>query len=351
MKAVVYRGKGDIRLEDVPKPKIQGPEDSIVRVTLAAICGSDLHILNGVVKVDPGTIIGHEFVGVVEEVGSQVTTVKPGDRVVGMAAVSCGRCRACLSRQATACENGGSYGCGPGLGNLQGVQAEYARALFSDRTLEKIPDGVTDEQAIFIGDNLTTAYTAVAGVNPNGRGIEPGSVVAIYGAGPVGLSAIAVSRLFGASQIIALDKENYRLDLATRLGADKVINVSEGNPVKAIKGLTDRWGADLVIEAVGSPVSLGSCLASVAIGGTVAVMGVIMQPVEVPFPRLLPRNVTIQTGQGNFIYNKKLMNLVQVGRLDMTPIITHRLSLAEAVKGYEIFEKRLDEVVKVVLRP
>jgi len=351
MKAIVFRGVGDIRLEDVQRPVIQSSEDSIIRVTTASICGSDMHILHGAMKVEPGTVIGHEFVGVIEEVGSSVTKFKPGDRVVGMAIANCGRCRACRSGLGFACKNGGFYGCGPYSGNLQGVQAEYVRVLYSDESLEKIPDGMTDEQVLFVGDILATAYTGVVGVNPDGKGIQPGSVVAIFGAGPVGLCAVSVARLFGAGKVIALDREDYRLDMATRMGADNVVNVSQEDPVKAVMGLTDRWGADLVIEAAGSPVAFASCIRSVAIGGTVSVIGVLTQSVEIPFPRLQSRNITIQAGICNFLHTKRLISLIQAGRLNLTPIITHCLPLSEAVKGYEIFEKKLDGAIKVVLKP
>ncbi len=174
-------------------------KDMIIRGGLNIYCGSDLHILHGLLRVEPGTVIGHEFVGVVEEVGSAVTKFKPGDRVLSMAAVNCGRCRACRNRLVFACENGGAYGCGPKMGNLQGVQVEYARVLYADENLEKIPEGLTDEQVLFVGDILATAYTGVVGVNPDGKGIQPGSVVAIFGSGPVGLCAGAVARLFSTS--------------------------------------------------------------------------------------------------------------------------------------------------------
>ncbi len=351
MKAVVYRGVGDIRLEEVPKPEIQGPRDAIVRVATTAICGSDLHVLRGFLKVEPGTVIGHEFAGVVEEVGSAVTRVKPGDRVVGMAAVYCGQCRACRSGLLYACANGGAYGCGQMLGNLQGVQAEYARALFADETLAKIPEGLTDEQVLFVGDILATAYTGVAGVKPDGKGIQPGDAAAVFGAGPVGLCAVAVARLFGASRVIALDMDDWRLAMAARLGADKVINVSKADPVQAIMDITGGWGADLVVEAVGSTAALANCLAAVATGGTVSVIGVISQPVKIPFNKLMLKNITIQTGLGNFIHTKRLISLIQAGKLDLTPLITHTLPLSEALRGYEIFEKKLDQAIKVILKP
>lgn len=351
MRALVFRGVGDIRLEDVPRPEIQGPEDAIIRVTTTSICGSDLHILRGLLRVEPGTVIGHEFVGIVEETGSSVTKVKPGDRVVSMAAVFCGRCRPCRNGLVSACENGGGYGCGPRMGNLQGVQAEYARVLYANETLEKIPEGLTDEQVLFVGDILATAYTGVMGVNPDGRGILPGSVVAVFGSGPVGLCAVAVARLQGASQVIALDSEDYRLAMAARMGADKVINVAQTDPVTAIKGATNGWGADLIVEAAGSPVALTNSLAAAAIGGRVTIIGVHSQPVEVPFHKIINKNITIQTGLGNFIHVSRLIKLIETGKLDLTPLITHRMPLSEVIKGYEIFEKRLDDAIKIVIKP
>jgi alcohol dehydrogenase len=338
-------------VEDVPKPKIQDPYDAIVRVATTAICGSDMHILHGFLRVKPGTVIGHEFAGVVEEVGSAVTRVKPGDRVVGMAGVYCGRCRACRGGLLYACENGGAYGCGQMLGDIQGVQAEYARVLYADETLERIPEGLTDEQVLFVGDILATAYTGVAGVNPDGKGVQPGSVAAIFGTGPVGLCAVAVARIFGASQIIALDMDDHRLAMATRMGADKVINVLQADPAAAIMDITGGWGADLVVEAAGSPASFASCLAAVATGGIVSVIGVISKPVEISFNKLMVRNITIQAGLGNFIYTKRLISLIKAGKLDLTPLITHSLPLSEALKGYDIFEKKLDKAIKVILKP
>lgn len=351
MKAVVYRGIGDIGLEDVPRPQIQGPEDAIVRVTTTSICGSDLHILRGYLGLEPGTIVGHEFTGVVEEVGSAVTKVKPGDRVLGAAGVWCGRCPACRKNLGIACEHVALYGCGPLYGNLQGVQAEYVRVLYADATLEKIPEDLTDEQVLFVGDILSTAYMAARGMNPCEPGIQPGSVVAIFGAGPVGLCAVSVARLFGPAKIIAVDMEDYRLNMATRLGADHVINASREDPTEAIMEITGKWGADYVIEAIGSPEAFDQCLTAVAAGGTVFVIGVFQEPVEVPIQFLMSKNISIKMGLANLIYMKELIALIQNGKLDLTPIITHRLPLAEAEKGYELFKKRLDGAIKVIFKP
>ncbi|GAB6155070.1 zinc-dependent alcohol dehydrogenase family protein [Desulfosporosinus burensis] len=351
MKALVYHGGRTISVDDIPKPELQGPEDAIVRVTTTAICGSDLHILHGFLPVDPGTVIGHEFCGVVEEVGSAVTKVKPGDNVLSMAGVNCGKCSACRNRLIFACENGGIFGCGPIFGNLQGVQAEYVRVKYADEVLEKIPEGLTDEQVLFVGDILATAYTGIAGVNPDGKGIQPGSVVAIFGAGPVGLCTVAVARVFGASQVIVLDMEDNRLEVARRMGADKVINITQADPVASIMEITGGRGADLVVEAAGSREAFASCLAAVTIGGTVSVIGIINQPVELDFLKIIPKNITIQAGLANVIHTKRLLSLIQAGKLDLSPLITHRLPLTEAVQAYEIFEKKLEGAIKVLLKP
>lgn len=351
MKAIVYRGVGDIRLEEVPRPRIQGPEDAVVRVTTSSICGSDLHIMHGHLGLEPGTIIGHEFTGVVEEVGSAVTKVKPGDRVLGAAGVWCGRCPACRNNLIIACEHIALYGCGPLFGDLQGVQAEYARVLFADVSLEKIPENLTDEQVLFVGDILSTAYMGATGINPGEPGIQPGSVVAVMGAGPVGLCAVSVAHLFGPAKIIAVDMEDYRLKIATRLGADHIINASQEDPTEAIMDITGKWGADYVIEAVGAPEVFDQCLTAVAPGGTVSSIGVFQEPVELPMQFLMTKNISIKMGLANLIHMKKLINLIQNGKLDLTPIITHSLPLAEAQKGYEIFEKRLDGAIKVLFKP
>lgn len=351
MKAIVYRGIGDIRLEDVPRPQIQGPEDAILRVTTTSICGSDLHIFHGHLGLEPGTIVGHEFTGIVEEVGSAVTKVKPGDRVLGAAGVWCGRCPACLDNRPFACEHVALYGCGPLLGDLQGVQAEFVRVLFADVSLEKIPDNLTDEQVLFVGDILSTAYMGVTGINPGEPAIQPGSTVAIMGAGPVGLCAVSVSHLFGPAKIIAVDMEDYRLNMAAQLGADHVINVSKEDSTDAIMDITGGRGADYVIEAVGNTEAFYQCLAAVAPGGTVSAVGVFREPVELQMQFLMIKNISIKMGLANLIHMKKLVNLIQNGKLDVTPIITHILPLSEAQRGYEIFDKKLDGAIKVIFKP
>jgi alcohol dehydrogenase len=347
---MVYRGPGEIRLEQVPKPAVQGPEDAVIRVTTASICGSDLHVLHGLMpKMEPGNTVGHEFVGVVDSAGSAVERFRQGDRVVGPAAVWCGRCRACRKGLFSACENGAIFGNGPLFGDLDGAQADYVRVPFADVTLQHIPDGLTDEQVIFAGDILPTAFSAVAGLAPGSRGVRSGDNVVIFGAGPVGLCAVASAKTFDPAQVVVVDVEPYRLEMAVRLGADVTVNVS-GEDVRArVKDLTDGWGADYVVEAVGKQDTLNNAVAVSAPGGTVSVVGVFQQPVSVNAPRMLAKNVTITIGMGDLGYIPELLRLIEAGRMDLTPLITHRLTLDEAVRAYEIFEKRTDRAIKVLL--
>jgi alcohol dehydrogenase len=352
VKAVVYRGPGDIRLENVPRPVIQDQEDAIVRVTAASICGSDLHVVHGLMpKMETGTVIGHEFVGVVEEVGAAVTTVKPGDRVVGPAAVWCGRCRACRRGMLGACERGGIFGSGPLFGDLSGAQAEYVRVPFGEVTLVPIPGRLSDEQVMFAGDILPTAYSAVVGLNPRVGGVREGDTVVIFGAGPVGLCAVASARLFEPERIVVVDIEDYRLAMASRLGADVVINAANEEVRKIIRELTDGWGAQYVVEAVGRQESLGNAVAVAAPGGVVSVVGIFQQPVPVNAPRMTKKNLALTMGVGDLGAIGTLVDLIEVGRLDLTPLITHRFPFTEAIHAYEIFEKRIDGAIKVLLIP
>jgi alcohol dehydrogenase len=350
MRAVVYRGPGDIRLEEVPEPAIQAPEDAIVRVTAASICGSDLHILHGLMpKMEPGSIIGHEFVGVIESTGPAVGRFKPGDRVVGPAAVWCGRCRACRKGLPSACENGAIFGNGPLFGALDGAQADYVRVPFAGVTLQPIPGGLSDERVLFAGDILATAYSAVAGLAPGSRGVRPGDTVVIFGAGPVGLCAVASVRLFEPARIIVVDMEAYRLEMASRMGADVVVDASGDDVRRLVKEATDGWGADYVIEAVGKQETLGNAVAVAAPGAAVSIVGVFQQPVTVNAPKMLAKNLTLTMGMGDLGRIGELVGLIEAGRLDLTPLITHRLPLGEVVSAYEIFEKRADGAIKVLL--
>jgi alcohol dehydrogenase len=348
MRAVVFEGPGDIRLEEVPEPVILDPEDTIVRVTTTSICGSDAHILHGLLpKMEPGRIIGHEFAGVVHETGSAVSRFKPGDRVVGAAAVWCGRCRACKRGLYSACERGATFGHGPLLGDLPGAQAEYVRVPFSDNTLQ--PVSAPDEQIIFAGDILPTAYSAVVGLNPGDRGVQRGDTVVVFGAGPVGLCAVASARLFDPKQVIAVDVEPNRLALAARLGAGAVIDAANEDVRARVKELTEGWGAEYVIEAVGRQETLGNALAVAAPGGRVSVVGAFQQPTSINAPRMQARNIGLTMGMGDLGHMGELVGFLQQGKIDLTPLVTHRMSLDEATHAYEIFDKRLEGAIKILL--
>jgi len=350
MRAVVYEGPNDLRLEGVAEPQLQDPEDAVIRVTTASICGSDLHVLHGLMpKMEAGTVVGHEFTGVVQAVGPAVARFKAGDRVLGPAAVWCGRCRPCLQGLYGACERGGVFGSGPLFGDLQGAQADYVRVPFADVTLQPIPQGMTDEDVIFAGDILPTAYSAVSGLNPRGRGAQPGDSVVVFGAGPVGLCAVACARLFDPRCIVAVDVEPCRLAMAVRLGADHAIDASKNDARALVKEFTEGWGADYVVEAVGRQETLNDAVAVAAPGGCVSVVGVFQQPVSVNAPRMMAKNVGLTMGMGDLGRMGELVGLIQAGRLNLAPIITHRISLDEAVEAYEIFDKRTDGVIKIIL--
>lgn len=337
-------------MERVPKPELRAAGDAVVWVTTSSICGSDLHILHGTMPgVEPGTVVGHEFTGVVEEVGPGVAGFRPGDRVVGPAAVWCGECRACRSGLPMACEHAAIFGCGTLFGDLSGAQAEYVRVPFADVGLLKIPDDLRDDQAIFVGDILPTAYTSIVGITPGARGVRPGDTVVVFGAGPVGLCAVACARLFDPARVIAVDVEAYRLELAARLGADVVVDASRQDTREVVAELTSGWGAEHVVEAVGRPETLKTALMAVAPGGSVSMVGVSQRAAEIPLHRLVARNVSLSVGMGNLGHMPELLRLVREGALDLTPIVTHRLPLTQGPRGYEIFEKKLEGAVKVLL--
>jgi alcohol dehydrogenase len=349
MRAVVYEGPEDIRLEDVPEPTIQDPEDVIVRVTTTSICGSDTHIVHGLLpKMEPGRIIGHEFCGVVSEVGSAVTKFKPGDRVVGAAAVWCGRCRACRRGLYSACERGATFGHGPLLGDLPGAQADYVRVPFSDNTLQHVT--APDDKIIFAGDILPTGYSAVAGLTPGGRGVREGDYVVVFGLGPVGLCSVASARLFKPAKVIAVGNRAERLALAEKLGADVIIDAAATEDVrKAVRQHTDGWGADYVVEAVGKEESLENAVRVAAAGGVISVVGAFQHPIQINAPRMQAKNVTVVMGMGNLGTMPDLVQAIEQGKLDVSPVVTHRMSFDDVIRAYEIFDKRLEGAIKILL--
>ena len=345
MKALIFHGERDVRLEDVPRPAVSAPGDALVRVTLGALCGSDLHIYHMRSPVNEGAVLGHEFVGVVEEVGSGVNRFQVGDRVVASFFTSCGHCDLCRRGWFSQCENKATFGHGVYHGDLGGGQAEYCVVPLADHTLERIPEGMTDEQAIFVGDILATGYFGALRAD-----IQPGDSVAVIGAGPVGLMAVMCAQLFGPAQVFAVDMVAERLELARELGAFP-IDAGATHPVEAIKGLTGDRGADSSIECVGALPSIDTAIHCVRGGGTVSMVGVpAAVSADFPLMRVWIKDLTFRGGWCNVqAHMRPLLDLIAAGRLHPERIISHRVKLEEGAAAYEMFDRR--EATKVVMTP
>lgn len=343
MKALVYRGPGDPAWTDVPDPTIVEPTDAIVRIDTATICGTDLHILHGdVPTARPGRVLGHEAVGTVQEVGAAVSTIRPGDRVLLSCISACGRCRFCRSHRYSQCTGGGGWVLGH---TIDGVQAEYVRVPFADLSTYPLPAEVSDESAVLLADILPTSYEV--GVL-NGQ-VRPGDVVVIVGAGPIGLAAILTARMLSPAQVIAIDTAESRRDAAQRFGADVALS-PEDDPVEHVRALTDGLGADVVMEAVGLPVTFELCLKMVRPGGRVANIGVHGKPVTLHLEELWNRNITLTTGLVDTVTIPTLLRMLAAGHLPTEQMITHRFPLAEAVAAYDVFARPGETgALKVVL--
>jgi alcohol dehydrogenase len=344
MEALVYHGPGRRAWEAVPEPMLQVPTDAVVRIDAATICGTDLHILKGdVPEVAPGTILGHEAVGTIEEIGSAVTGFEVGDRVLISCITSCGRCPSCKQGRYGLCTGGGGWI----LGHLiDGVQAEYARIPFVDTSAYKIPEALTDEQVLFLADILPTSYEV--GIL-NGR-VKPGDVVAIVGAGPIGLAAVLTAKLYTPATIVVLDVATSRLELAKEFGADVTIDNGTEDPVARIMELTEGRGVDVAIEAVGIPATFELCTEIVGAGGTVANVGVHGKPATLHLEKLWIKGVTVTTGLVDTFTTPTLLKLIAQGRLDGTPFVTHRFKLSEAMQAYDVFGAAAEtNALKVVL--
>ena len=346
MRAVVYEGVEQLTVRDVPDPRVEDPHDALVRITTAAICGSDLHFYRGKAPLSPGDTIGHEGVGVVEAVGPDVQRFVPGDRVVLSFDVVCGHCWYCLHGQTSLCEEFRNLGAGPFGGNLGGAQAERVRVPYADTNLLAIPEGMEDERALFVGDILTTGYYGAAIA-----GIQPADTVAVVGAGPVGFFCVQAAQVHGAKEVLALDMEPDRLALAEKMGAVP-LNVAERNAQMAVCELTGGRGADVVIEAVGTAASYQSAVDVVRRGGIVSVVGMfVTESVEIPLGVYWSRALQVRFAGICPVHTwwHRAMDAVASGRIDPMPIISHTLPLAEAPGGYELFASR--RATKVVLKP
>lgn len=343
MQALVYHGPGQKKLQDHAKPLIQGPGDAIVRITKTTICGTDLHILKGdVASCAPGTILGHEGVGVVESVGPAVATFKPGDRVLISCITACGRCDACRKSMYSHCATGGWL-----LGNrIDGTQAEFVRIPHADTSLHPIPEGADEEALVMLSDILPTGFEC--GVL-NGR-IKVGSSVAIVGAGPIGLAALLTAQFYAPAEIIMVDVDNNRLEVAKRFGATATVKGSGDDAAQQVLALTRGAGVDTAIEAVGIPATFKICQDVVAAGGTIANVGVHGIKVDLHLERLWSHNVTITTGLVDTHSIPMLLKTVQSRRIDARQLITHRFKFDQILKAYETFGNAADtKALKVII--
>ncbi len=345
MKALVYHGPGERGWDTVDDPGIIDPTDAVVRIDTSTICGSDLHILKGdVPETKPGTVLGHEAVGTVEEVGPSVTTIKPGDRVLVSCISACGRCQFCRQAHYGQCLGGGGWT----LGHLiDGLQAEYARTPFADNSLYKVPEALSDEQVLFLADILPTAYEV--GVI-NGM-VGPGDVVAIVGAGPIGLAGALTAGLLTPSRIVAIDLDDARLKRASEFGADTTINNSREDARARIMELTDGLGADVAFEAVGTAQTFELAAELIRPGGRVANIGVHGHSATLHLETMWIRNVTVTTGLVDTSTIPQLMKLVAQGRLDPTVFVTHRIALDDTMAAYDTFaDAASTDALKIVLQ-
>ena len=346
MRAVVYKGNGILALEDRPVPRILDEKDAIVKVTLTTICSSDIHIKHGAVpKAVPGTILGHEFVGEVVETGSGVRKVKAGDRVSVNVETFCGECFFCKRGFVNNCQDpqgGWALGC-----RIDGGQAEYVRVPYADNGLTVIPDGVTDEQALFNGDILSTGYWAA----DIGK-IRPGDTVAVIGAGPTGLCTMACARLYTPARILAIDTDPYRLDLAKKKGlADVTLIPGEGDLPEKVRDLTEGRGADVVLEVAGGEDTFQTAWQIARPNAVVVVVAMYEGPQALPLPDMYGKNLTFRTGGVDGRYGQEIMDLTARGKLDVSFLITHRCRLDEIMNAYEIFEHKKEHVIKFAVKP
>ncbi|MBC7443152.1 MAG: zinc-dependent alcohol dehydrogenase family protein [Ramlibacter sp.] len=349
MKALVYHGPGKKSWQDVPDPKIAQPSDAIVRVDTTTICGTDLHILKGdVPAVQDGRILGHEGVGTITEVGSAVATLAVGDRVIISCIKSCGRCANCKSGLYSHClGDEGQAGTGWIFGHLiDGTQAEFVRVPYAENSLHKLPEGVTDEQAVMLSDILPTGFEM--GVQ-YGR-VKPGDVVAVIGAGPVGLAAIATAGLYGAASIIAVDLDENRLEQARHFGATDVVVSGAADWKEQVLALTDGAGVDVAIEAVGIPATFAMALEVVRPGGNVANVGVHGKPVELHLENLWIQNINISMGLVNTNTTPMLLKLVAQHKIPAEKLATHRFSFDQILDAYDTFSRAAEtKALKVVI--
>ncbi len=349
VRAVTIHGPLDVRVEDRPEPELESAGDAIVRVDATGVCGSDLHIYEGRIEIEPGFTIGHEYVGTVIEVGEAVNEVALGDRVLGTYLTACGRCFFCRRGEYHQCDSSRVFGHGATLGSLQGTQAERALVPHADVVLRRIPEGLSDEVALFAGDVAGTGYHAIFGDAARPDPPEAGSAVAVVGLGPVGLSAVQFARASGAALIVAIDSVAGRLEVARSFGAVPV-HLSDEDPRARVKQLTGGRGVDLAVDAVGHPDALDLAIRVARKAGTVSVLGVYAERAEIHMGVVWIKALRMRTGQANVIgHLDRVLAMLSAGIVDPAPLVTHTMSLDEAPDAYEVYARR--EALKIVLRP
>ena len=344
MRAVTFQAPGEVRVQEVPEPELQSRGDAIVSIEASGICGSDLHIYHGRVKIEPGFTIGHEFVGTVLAAGEEVTRVSVGDRVLGCFHTACGTCFFCLRGVYQKCDHARVFGHGATLGSLQGTQAERALVPMANMTLRRVPEGLSDDVALFAGDVLGTGYHAVAEAD-----VRPGDSVAVLGLGPVGLCAVQSALAAGAAQVFAIDGVQPRLDVAKAFGAIPV-HLTEESPRDVVRIATEGRGVDSAIDAVGHPEALDLALRLARKAGTVVAIGVYAEPCQVHMGLVWIKGLTLRSGQANVIgHVDRVLAMLAAGTVDPGPLVTHHMALDDAAEGYAIYDRRA--ALKIVLSP
>jgi len=347
MKAVVFHSNGDIRLESVPDPAIIHLLDALLRVTTSSICSTDIHIKHhgNEMKVTPGTILGHEFVGVIEETGKAYSSFSRGDRVAVSCTYSCGECYYCKNQFASQCSTGACFGA-MGDGSNHGAHAEFIRVPHASRIMYKIPDELSDEDVLFAGDILSTGLFGVELGN-----VKKGDTVVVCGAGPVGICVMMIAKLYGASKIITLEMSKHRAGIISAQGlADHVIDSSEEKPSGIIKDLTRGRGADVVIDATGDPRSFGDLFNYVRPAGSIALIGVYNDAVSFPIYKYWWKNLTVRMGLVETNKMGQRIEWIRQGRINTRFLLTHTLPFNEIMKGYDIMDHKSEKTLKVAIK-
>jgi 2-desacetyl-2-hydroxyethyl bacteriochlorophyllide A dehydrogenase len=344
MRAVTYQAPGEVRVDEKPEPEVGSPDEAVIRVEATGVCGSDLHIYHGRVEIEPGFTIGHEYVGTVLATGDDVSSVTEGDRVLGTFLTACGECFFCRRGVFQQCDRGGVFGHGAALGSLQGAQADQLLVPGADITLRKVPDGLSDDVALFAGDVMGTGYHSAQALD-----LEAGSSAAVLGLGPVGLCAVQAARAAGAEKVIAIDTVEERLKMAESFGAIP-LHLTEDDVRARVKEETEGRGVDGTVDAVGHPDALDMACRLTRKAGTVSATGVYAEPIQLHMGIVWIKGLTLKTGQANVIAHvDPVLERLESGELDPTPLVTHHMKLDDAPEAYQVYDRH--EALKIVLTP